>query len=75
MSEHRLPLNLMVKPLMDPHSYEASEENEISFVEGELITHIEAPADDWWSGTNPRGEVGLFPGKRTYAVCLAMRYD
>jgi hypothetical protein len=57
------------------HSYEAAEENEVSFVEGELITNIEAPSDDWWSGRNPRGEVGLFPGKRSYAARLVMKDD
>ena len=64
----------MDKPLTGPRSYDAAEENEVSFVEGELITHIEAPDDDWWSGRNPRGEVGLFPGKRIYAVRPVMRH-
>ena len=63
------------KPLTDPRSYDAAEGNEISFVEGELITHIEAPSDDWWSGRNSRGEVGLFPGKRIYAAPPVMRYE
>lgn len=69
------PRDLMDKPLTDPRSYDAAEDNEISFVDGELITHIEAPSDDWWSGRNPRGEVGLFPGKRIYPVRSVRRYE
>ena len=43
-------------------SYDAGEDNEISFKEGDRITHIEAVSDDWWQGTEPNGNVGLFPG-------------
>jgi len=43
-------------------SYEAAEENEISFPEGERITEIEAVSDDWWQGKTADGRVGLFPG-------------
>ncbi|KAJ3500269.1 hypothetical protein NMY22_g19312 [Coprinellus aureogranulatus] len=42
-------------------SYDAAEDNEITFHEGELITEIEPASEDWWQGKNPRGEVGLFP--------------
>ena len=45
-----------------PDSYDAGEDNEISFKEGDRITHIEAVSDDWWQGTDPHGNVGLFPG-------------
>ena len=41
--------------------YDAAEENEISFAEGDRITNISAPSDDWWEGTAPNGQVGLFP--------------
>lgn len=44
-------------------SYEAGEDNEISFKEGDRITHIEAASDDWWQGTDKNGNVGLFPGE------------
>ncbi len=43
------------------HSYEKAEENELAFDEGEEITHIEETDADWWTGTNSKGEVGLFP--------------
>ncbi len=46
-----------------PFSYEASEDNEISFKEGDRITHIEAASEDWWQGTDKNGNVGLFPGE------------
>ncbi len=44
-------------------SYEAGEDNEISFKEGERIIQIEAASDDWWQGTDKHGNVGLFPGE------------
>jgi len=43
-------------------SYDAAEENEISFREGERIVEIEAMSDDWWQGKMVDGSVGLFPG-------------
>ena len=43
-------------------SYEAAEENEVSFLEGERIVEIEAVSDDWWQGKTADGRVGLFPG-------------
>ena len=44
-------------------SYEATEDNEISFAEGQKIVHIDTSvSDDWWSGTANDGSVGLFPG-------------
>ena len=49
-------------------SYDAAEENEISFREGDRITHIEAASEDWWQGRDPRGNVGLFPGQ--FYACI-----
>ena len=46
-------------------SYDAGEDNEISFKEGDRITHIEAASEDWWQGTDQHGNVGLFPGTYT----------
>ncbi|KAI7899309.1 uncharacterized protein BX663DRAFT_522154 [Cokeromyces recurvatus] len=44
------------------YDYEADEDNEISFVEGDVITHIEFVSDDWWQGLAADGKsVGLFP--------------
>ncbi|KAI0351297.1 SH3-domain-containing protein [Trametes cingulata] len=43
------------------YDYEAAEDNEISFKEGDRITHIEAASEDWWQGTDKDGNVGLFP--------------
>ncbi|KAG8781684.1 hypothetical protein FRC12_021625 [Ceratobasidium sp. 428] len=45
------------------HDYEARDDNEISFNEGERIANIETIDKDWWRGTNARGETGLFPAK------------
>ncbi|KAG0171799.1 hypothetical protein DFQ28_004776 [Apophysomyces sp. BC1034] len=44
------------------YDYTAGEDNEITFKENELITHIEFVSDDWWQGVGPDGKtVGLFP--------------
>jgi hypothetical protein len=43
------------------YDYEKAEDNEIDLVEGEYVTNIEMVDDDWWMGTNTRGESGLFP--------------
>ncbi|KAI1787009.1 SH3 domain-containing protein, partial [Ganoderma leucocontextum] len=44
------------------YDYDAGEDNEISFKEGERVTQIEALSENWWQGTNQLGNVGLFPG-------------
>lgn len=43
------------------YDYEKAEDNEIDLIEGEEVTNIEMVDDDWWMGTNSRGESGLFP--------------
>jgi drebrin-like protein len=43
------------------YDYEKAEDNEIDLVEGDEVTNIEMVDDDWWMGTNSRGESGLFP--------------
>ncbi|CAO3565729.1 unnamed protein product [Mortierella alpina] len=43
------------------YDYNAGEPNEISFVEGDVLTSIEFVTDDWWSGTSTQGTNGLFP--------------
>ncbi|KAJ8331831.1 hypothetical protein BDV3_004651 [Batrachochytrium dendrobatidis] len=43
------------------YDYVAAEPNELSFNEGNLITHIVFVSEDWWQGTL-NGVVGLFPG-------------
>lgn len=42
-------------------SYDAAEENELSFREGDRIVSIEEASEDWWSGQGPDGAQGLFP--------------
>ena len=51
-----------------PPSYDAAEDNEVSFCEGERITGIEEVGEGWWQGVTPRGEMGMFPG--ACVVCL-----
>lgn len=43
------------------YDYEKAEDNEIELVEGEFVTNIDMVDDDWWMGTNSKGESGLFP--------------
>lgn len=43
------------------YDYERQEDNELELVDGEYITNIEMVDEDWWMGTNSRGESGLFP--------------
>ncbi|KZT50974.1 hypothetical protein CALCODRAFT_461009 [Calocera cornea HHB12733] len=50
------------------YEYEAAEENEISFAEGQKIIDIEFVSEDWWSGQTEDGAQGLFPGKLKRAV-------
>ncbi|TGZ77370.1 hypothetical protein EX30DRAFT_323688 [Ascodesmis nigricans] len=42
------------------YDYEATEDNEISFPEGAVITDIQFPDEDWWAGVY-KGKEGLFP--------------
>jgi hypothetical protein len=43
------------------YDYEKAEDNELELIEGEIVTNIEMVDDDWWMGTNQKGESGLFP--------------
>ncbi|KAF4449323.1 hypothetical protein F53441_7373 [Fusarium austroafricanum] len=43
------------------YDYEKAEDNEIDLVEGDIVTNIDMVDEDWWMGTNSRGESGLFP--------------
>ncbi|PRT55059.1 Protein app1 [Wickerhamiella sorbophila] len=42
------------------YDYDAVDEDELAFREGDKITNIEFASDDWWSG-EANGKVGLFP--------------
>ena len=43
------------------YDYEKAEDNEVELVEGQYVTNIEMVDEDWWMGTNEKGESGLFP--------------
>ncbi|KUJ09172.1 uncharacterized protein LY89DRAFT_658257 [Mollisia scopiformis] len=43
------------------YDYEKAEDNELELTEGEYVTNIEMVDEDWWMGTNSKGESGLFP--------------
>lgn len=45
------------------YSYDAAEDNELSFRAGDRIIEIEAASEDWWQGKDKDGLVGLFPGE------------
>jgi hypothetical protein len=50
------------------YDYEKAEDNEIDLVEGEYVTDIVEEAEDWWSGKNSKGEIGLFPANYVEVV-------
>jgi hypothetical protein len=50
------------------YDYEKAEENEIELVEGQVVTNIEMVDEDWWMGTNSKGESGLFPSNYVEVV-------
>lgn len=43
------------------YDYEKAEDNEIELVEGQYVVEIDMVDEDWWLGTNSKGERGLFP--------------
>ncbi|TVY49398.1 Drebrin-like protein [Lachnellula occidentalis] len=43
------------------YDYEKAEDNELELIEGEYVSNIEMVDEDWWMGTNSKGESGLFP--------------
>lgn len=43
------------------YDYEKAEDNELELTEGEYVSNIEMVDEDWWMGTNSKGESGLFP--------------
>ncbi|KAF4968934.1 hypothetical protein FSARC_3748 [Fusarium sarcochroum] len=50
------------------YDYEKAEDNEIELVEGDIVTDIDMVDEDWWMGTNSRGERGLFPSNYVEVV-------
>ncbi|KAF7542879.1 hypothetical protein G7Z17_g11193 [Cylindrodendrum hubeiense] len=50
------------------YDYERAEDNEVELVEGEYVTNIEMVDEDWWMGTNSKGESGLFPSNYVEVV-------
>lgn len=43
------------------YDYEATEDNEITFSEGQRIINIQFVDEDWWLGETETGDKGLFP--------------
>jgi len=43
------------------YDYQASDETEISFDPGQIISHIDQIDPGWWQGLGPTGTYGLFP--------------
>jgi len=43
------------------YDYQASDETEISFDPGQIISHIDQIDPGWWQGLGPCGNYGLFP--------------
>ena len=43
------------------YDFEATEENELSFLAGEVIVVTDSSDDNWWSGHSQDGQQGYFP--------------
>lgn len=43
------------------YGYDAAEDNELTFAEGDTITQVQQIDEGWWSGVGPNGVEGLFP--------------
>jgi len=56
----RAALNPPVE-LVTIYAYEATEENELTFAEGETIYLLEKDDSGWWRGRNKKGQEGVFP--------------
>ncbi|KZV93121.1 hypothetical protein EXIGLDRAFT_717540 [Exidia glandulosa HHB12029] len=59
------------------YDYEAREDSEINFKEGECIREILKESDDWWSGINAGGKPlrGLFPAMFVEEVTFPVSQD
>jgi hypothetical protein len=49
------------KQLIALYTYDATEDNELSFAEGETLYLLEKDDSGWWRGKNAKGQEGLFP--------------
>jgi len=47
--------------LVTIYAYDATEENELTFAEGETIYLLEKDDSGWWRGRNKKGQEGVFP--------------
>lgn len=43
------------------YDYEVGEDGEIALVEGQYVVNVQMASEDWWMGTNSKGQSGLFP--------------
>ena len=50
-----------LRALAYAHPSQATEYNEMSLLEGELVQQIEELDEGWWSGIGPGGKTGMFP--------------
>lgn len=61
-----IPRNLVI--FFHP-SPQATEDNEMTLIEGEHIAQIDEIDDGWWSGVGPGGKSGLFPCNARFSQC------
>jgi len=55
------PSSATLVELTTIYAYDATEENELSFVEGETLYLVEKDDSGWWRGRNKKGKEGVFP--------------
>ncbi|CAG2256406.1 ABP1 [Mytilus edulis] len=50
------------------YDYQATDDTEISFDPGDIITNVEMIDEGWWTGTGPSGHTGMFPANYVEVV-------
>lgn len=54
--------------------YQADEDNELSLVEGEVLTAVQDIDEGWWTGKGTHGE-GMFPAKCVWTLVVVLLAD
>ena len=55
------PMQSHGKSAIAMFEYDAAEENEVTFIMGDMIVEIDMVSDDWWAGKNSRtGQYGKY---------------
>lgn len=50
----------------------AADVSDLHLIAGDIITNIEKPDENWWQGTNTKGQSGLFPSNYVRIISHAL---